>query len=123
MNDDEFQDEKYSFACTCSPEGIKKVKKVMRWARKYLGNKEYPTTDKNFTSKVMYALGWQYHARVEFFSDQWGSIMAEGFKWTNPDEPESQEKTRFSTSVQCDEFEYGLAYVLKQFVEFYGDDK
>ncbi len=106
------------FACSCSPEHEAELKGLREWAYNELSNPKYPQyacTAENFLSKFIYEMGGQYKVyEFEFPFDMWGAVVTS----TAP-----RAATQFSTFIQCDNFEDGLALTLKAYREKFGDAK
>lgn len=118
-----------SFACHHG-DGEKDCIEIRAWAYKYLDTDNYPTTAENFLSKFMYTMLLVYHAKFDFDADQWGAVSCSNLYLENgAGDIEYQQKLvnelggTFSTYIQCDDFEDGLAYTLKAWVDHYEKHK
>jgi hypothetical protein len=103
------------FACSCHPRGARRCALLLRWAYRYLdhdGGWDTPTGPSNFLSRVVYTLEQDYSANIEM----WAAIVTETH---HPKEP----KPEFSTYVQCDELEHGLALTLRLYYKRYGKQR
>ncbi len=128
MTENEYDD----FACKHGEDGPKECAEVREWAYKYLSTDKYPTTAENFLSKFMYNMLLAYHVEINFFADQWGGISCSNEYLKDPDRGnqkykdeiinEFKTKDTFTTFIQCDDFEDGLAYTLKAWIDHYGEE-
>ena len=103
-----------AFACRCSGEEIAKCDEVMTWTLEHLSSPGHPTTPENLISRVIYTLEFRYQAHITgIHADMWAVITASTYGDLAPERP-------FTTAIQCDELEDGLAFTFKAFYDRFG---
>lgn len=114
-----------SFACSCDEDGKKECAEIKTWAKEYLSNPKYPEyacTDADFAGRFFYHMYLAYGISPEFIADQWGAWIASN-RGLKPKYFEYHKLDgEFSTYIQCDVPEDGMAYTLKAWVDHYGTD-
>lgn len=106
----ENEEDKYSFACSCSEESRKQIAEVRKWAEEYL----HTTDPLELLDRILYKLDGDYSASVDYIAvDQWGAISTKTYKLEGV-EP-------LNLWIQFDHFFDGMLYVLKSYHEKYGD--
>lgn len=115
------------FACSCDDftkdadgktvrtksKGHKACDAMLRWAYKYLSHEHKKVTAANFLTSLVYHLEGFYQASIDdIATDMWAGISVSTY-------PRCREQ--FSAYVECDQLEHGLAYILRGFVDRFGE--
>jgi hypothetical protein len=102
------------FACHCSEEGKKECNELLE--------KVYGLLDanaSNLLTKVVYSLEWDYMAKITSIDcDMWSAISSKTRDMT-PDLKE-QDPPLFTTYIQCDDLEHGVAATWLAYYEKFG---
>jgi hypothetical protein len=103
------------FACRCTPKASAKAQAVLEWAYQHLSKgttemRPIQTDATNLLSHVVFTLEWNYRAMITMIpTDQWSAVAT------------STHDKKFSTYIQCDNVEDGLAYTLKAYYDKFGE--
>lgn len=96
------------FACSCSDEGKARCAKVLAWAQRWA-----EATPENFLTRAIYELNWRWNASItDIANDMWSAIVTV--------KPEIGTSAEWSTYIQCDRLEDGLAFTLRAYYDKYG---
>jgi hypothetical protein len=103
---------KLTFMCRCSPEEEQACDELLAYVKEELGG-----TGENLVSRIVMDLAWSYHADITgIYADQWFGVTSEA-QCRKGEEPE------FSTFVQCDMVEDGMAATWAAWREKYGEER
>jgi len=106
------------FACSCSPEGKNECTSLLKTVKELLG-----ANDSDLLSKVVYSLQIDYQAEITSIGcDQWCGIWSKTHdidgKTFEPIEPPI-----FTTEIQCDEVEAGIAATWYAYYKKFGQKR
>ena len=102
------------FACRCSDDSAAEVDWIVGEANRILGPK---TTPESFLSHAVYVLEWAYRAEITGIAcDQWCLVSASTYD-------RDVKPPAFSTGIECDAVEDGIAATIVAFYQRYGDKR
>jgi hypothetical protein len=127
------------FACSCGRragkdnKNVDRCEAIMKWALDHLStdrNGEIihgKVTKENLLTSVVYELQWAYGASITGIDcDQWCAISTSTHDATHNKETDGYDPVdppKFTTYIQCDDVEDGLAYTLKAYYDEFGNSR
>lgn len=100
------------FACSCKEEGKKTCEDLLKKVKELLSS-----DDSNFLTNVVYSLNIKYNSHItRIAADQWCGIYTETYDTEN-------DKPVFTTDIDCDEVEVGIAATWYAYYKKFGVDR
>jgi len=109
------------FACSCGLEGKKECEWILEEVKKLLG-----ATDKDLLTKVVYSLQSDYDANITSIpSDMWSRVDTQTYDVVKNEEGSYKkvEPPIFTTDIQCDQIEYGIAATWYAYYKKFGEKR
>ena len=102
--------EPFDFACRCSVEERERSDTVLAWAIEYLA-----ASFSSLLTAAVVKLHIDYRAQIDgIWFDQWAAVNTTCLY-------EKDDAASFSTVIQCDRVEDGLAFTIKAYYDQFGD--